>query len=232
MNDAHIDDEVLSAYLDGELDAAGRARVAAALESDPGARVRLERMRSADEKLRREVPARTPSKVDPLAEYILRVDGETQARSRRRRIAAPLWALAAGIAGACLGFLIALSPSKQGSFELGYARHELGRVLESRASGEAANAEDQNRVLLTLRAADGRACRLFTSRDAHGEAEGLACRDAQGWRVLAWDATASSAGFRAAGASELLDAAMDKLDGAVLDPAAERELMSRGWRAE
>ena len=51
-----LNDELLCAYMDGELDAEMRARVERALVDDAGARVRLERMRLADERLRAEIP--------------------------------------------------------------------------------------------------------------------------------------------------------------------------------
>ena len=43
-----LNDELLCAYLDNELDAEQRQRVAAALAADAGAQLRLQRMRDAD----------------------------------------------------------------------------------------------------------------------------------------------------------------------------------------
>jgi hypothetical protein len=53
MNIEHLSDEVLSAYLDGELSPEARIALERQLLSEPGARVRLERFRENDARLRR-----------------------------------------------------------------------------------------------------------------------------------------------------------------------------------
>jgi anti-sigma factor RsiW len=46
-----LNDELLCAYMDDELDAVQRERVSAALAADAGAQLRLQRMRDADRDL-------------------------------------------------------------------------------------------------------------------------------------------------------------------------------------
>jgi hypothetical protein len=233
MNDLHLDDETLSAFLDDELDAAQRSQVAAALEADAGAKIRLERMRSADQRLRREIPAMEARTADPLAEYILRTEREAQvSRVPRWRGHGTWMALAAGVAGVTLGFMVARTDGARSAFTTQFASGPLSQVLETRASGEKVTAGSETlTVLLSMSAADGRACRLFASQGSRGGGEGLACREAEGWRVIAWDGmTGGSEGFHPAGASPLLDAAMDRLSADTLDADAERALISRQWR--
>lgn len=234
MNDLPLDDETLSAFLDDELDAAQRRQVAAALEADAGARIRLERMRSADQRLRREIPAVEARPADPLAEFILRTEREAQSRREPRWRGQATWmALAAGVAGVTLGFLLAREDGSRSALATQIASGPLRQVLETRPSGEkSAVGSETVTVLLTLSASDGRMCRLFASQGSRGGGEGLACREEQGWRVIAWDGmTGGSEGFHTAGASPLLDAAMDRLGADTLDAAAEHELLARGWGA-
>jgi hypothetical protein len=232
MTDTELNDELLCSYLDGELDEAARARVAAALEIDAGGRVRLERMRTADQRLRREIPPQERS-GDPLADYILKNErGESAPRVSRRMNWYAGGALAAGLAGVVLGFVIARAPVGESTLLVNdYAAGPLSQVLEASVSGERVQRDGASvRVLLTLSGKNGRVCRLFETGSEREFAEGLACRERGRWRVISWDATvADDAGYRTAGTSTILDHAMDRLDAVTLDPAAERAALARGW---
>jgi hypothetical protein len=232
-----LNDELLCAYLDGELDEAMRARVAAALESDAGGRVRLERMRVADERLRRDLPPRAAAGVDSVAEYILRHAAQPAAARRGpRRWQLPV-AIAAAAACVAFGFVLARLqvPASVADLRDGdLAGPGLQSVLESRPSGERASRDGLAlTVELTMTARDGSPCRLFEAHGAGTDAEGVACREARGWRVVALDRTVPpGAGFHTAGASPLLDLVMDRLEATTLDPAQERALLARGWRPD
>ncbi len=104
-----LNDELLCAYMDGELDPETRARVEQALVDDAGARVRLERMRVADERLKVEIPLPALQPNDPLSERIL--GGEPTPRVSRPalRWGIAVSALAAGISGVVVGFVLARS---------------------------------------------------------------------------------------------------------------------------
>jgi hypothetical protein len=224
-----LNDELLCAYLDGELDAAMREQVMHALESDAGGRVRLERMRAADVRLRREILPDAAPADDPIAEYIRRHEaGETVATPTRRR-----WIVPGAIAAAAASIVFAFLFMTRGSSPVdSYAQGALRAALETRPSGTVAPTDDAAvSILLTLRTRSGALCRLYESR-AGTTAEGLACRDDAGWKIVAWDATvARSEGFHTAGASAVLDAAMERLGGEPLDAAAEREALARGWQS-
>ena len=237
-----LNDELLCAYMDGELDAEMRGRVERALVDDAGARVRLERMRAADERLKSEIPLSALQPNDALSARIL--DGTPLPSASRPplRVAAVITALAAGIAGVIVGFMFARSqevpatpfvaaapaPSLSGAS----SNRLLLAALDNGESGKSIEEGGRSaRIILTFESDDGRYCRAFRSHEAGAAAEGVACRDGGQWEVVAWDGTVDpDEGFRATGASELLDDVMDLLDGgAALEPADERALIEQHW---
>lgn len=219
-----LNDELLCAYLDGELDEAAREQVTRALETDVGGRVRLERMRAADARLRREMPPQSLPATDPIADFIRRHEPGAPAvlPARSRRFVPGAIAAAAAMITVALLFM-----SRGASPVDSYAEGALQAALETRPSGVVAGTPVV--IVMTLRTRDGAACRLFESRTGTA-AEGLACRDGTGWKIVAWDATVSRGdGYETAGASPVLDAAMDRLGAEPLDGAAERAALEGGW---
>lgn len=224
MNTLQINDELLCAYLDDALDETARAQLDAALDADPGARLRLENMRQADSMLRAAMPLKRADGFESmLADRI-------QVRSPARRSVARVvpWALAASLAGV-LAVLVAQRPEAGNGVQgLGTA---VAAALDGQRSGVAGEAGVQ--VLLTFQAADGRYCRLFRTDGAEGSGEGLGCRTADAWQLVAWDATApeSRDGYRTAGASALVDGAMSALGGSpALSAEEEAAVIDGKWR--
>jgi hypothetical protein len=243
-----LNDELLCAYMDGELDPEMRVRVEQALLDDAGARVRLERMRAADERLKAEIPLQAVRPNDPLSERILHDGPIGPVVSTRKRgrvgLGAALTAFAAGVGGIVVGFVLARSQeskvvpvvasvaSPSTSLSGASSSQLLIATLENGESGKAVvEGERSVQIILTFAADDGRYCRTFGARDASASAEGVACRTNGQWQVIAWDGTADPGeGFRAAGASELLDDVMDRLGGSpALEPADERSLIEQHW---
>jgi hypothetical protein len=238
-----LNDELLCAYMDGELDPEMRMRVEQALVDDAGARVRLERMRAADERLKAEMPLQAVQPDDPLSARIL--GGKpVPPGSRPTRWPVTITALAAGISGIVVGFVlsrsqepkvvsVAASVASTSTSLSGASSNELLiATLENGEGGKAAVEGDRAvQIILTFEADDGRYCRTFGARDASASAEGVACRTNGQWQVIAWDGAANPAeGFRAAGSSELLDDVMDRLGGSpALEAADERSLIQRHW---
>lgn len=218
-----LNDEILSAYLDNALEADQHQAVSAALATDAGARLRLERMRQADRALRTALPLPQGDKFEAALAARIQMG---RPMPRWQRAVLP-WALAASIAGLVAGYML---PRAQSPMGLSTPDSVLARALDQSSSGATA-AQDVSMVL-SFQAADGRYCRLFrASRDA-GSGEGLACRGSDGWKVVAWDATttASTEGFRAAGAGMLIDGAMSELGGSpAMDAGEERAVIQRGW---
>ena len=239
-----LNDELLCAYMDGELDPGMHARVERALVDDAGARVRLERMRAADERLKVEIPLPALHPNDPLSARIL--DGKPMpvtGKASTRWGGVVITALAAGIGGVIVGFVLSRSqqapetpvvataapaPSLSGASSNAF----LLAALDGGESGKAIEQAGRSaQVILTFEAEDGRYCRAFRVHEANAAAEGVACRDGSQWQVVAWDGTVDpDEGFRAAGASELLDDVMDRLGGgAALEAAEERALIEQHW---
>ena len=130
-----------------------RVRVEQALLDDAGARVRLERMRVADERLKAEIPLPALEPGDPLSTHIL--DGQPMPRVSRPalRWGAAVVALAAGISGVIVGFvlleatgiprapLVASAPSPSLS---GASSNAVARGLDTGESGKAIQDGDRS----------------------------------------------------------------------------------------
>ena len=224
-----LNDELLCAYLDDELDAAQRQRVADALAADAGAQLRLQRMRDADRDLRAALPLQRGDHFE--AAMAARILGAAPAMRWRRSVLP--WASAAAVAGLFAGYLLphAADPviAAAALVQLAPATQTL---LETRAAGEADAAGSAG--VLTFRAQDSRYCRVFRGTGA-APGEGLACRSGKGsWQLAAWDAAQGAAtnAFRPAGASPVIDAAMTALGGdPALDAAAENALIRKDWQS-
>ena len=218
-----LNDELLSAYLDNALDATTHEAVAAALATDAGAKLRLERMRQADRALRTALPMPQGDRFE--AALAARVQmGRPMPRWQRTVLP---WALAASIAGLVAGYMLPRNSLPTG---LSTPDTVLARALDETKSG--APATQGVSMVLSFQAGDGRYCRLFRAARDSGSGEGLACRGSAGWQVVAWDATttASTEGFRAAGAGMLIDGAMSELGGSpAMDVGAEGAAIQRSW---
>jgi len=224
-----ITDEMLMAYVDGELSEAERIAVDSAVAADPALFEKLERHRRLRARmggafadvLTEPVPERLtaaakPSNVVPFP-----------ARPR----AIPAWAAMA--ACVAIGLVAGLSVPKLGSAPT------IGSDL--RAHGQLATALDKQltsapaqgaavRVGLTFRSADGY-CRTFSEKTVAG----LACREGGGWKVRM--AVAQAAGptsdYRTAASEtppQVLEAAQTLMVGEPLDAKAEAAAQAKGWR--
>ena len=231
-------DDMLSAYLDGELPAETCTALEVLFTSDAALRSRLEQLRSVDRQLKTALRLSALTVDDPLAAQIrqssparVRSDPRPMRMLSRRR--AGLFALAASLFGVVMGHV--LTPGAVNDAGSGWmtASGALAQVLELQPSGRRSTENGETaRLLLSFMADDGRYCRVFDWQGAGKAAEGLACREAGGWQLVTWQAAAVSTGFiPAAGGSAAVDAAMDALGGSeALNAAAERELIARQWR--
>lgn len=243
---ADDDQLLLGAYVDGELDAAGRQAFEARLAQDPALREALARERrlrmllgaSFDPVLDEPVPARLRQALEAAPAVV----SLAEARARR----APSWMPWGGMAASLLlGTLIGaqwLAPRggdgagllARGSDGALLARAELARALDRQLSGEGLDGVTPG---LSFVAQGGRYCRSF---GVTGGGAGLACRDAAGreWRIEQWLAGAGGSApaaptYRTASTAlppALLQAIDAMREGEVLDAAAERAARERGWR--
>lgn len=225
-----LNDDLLSSYIDGELDAATRLRVDALLATDAGARQRLERMRHADQLLRAAFPLPASDRPDPLAARILGAREPRPPRAHRAwyRRPATLTALAASVGALAVAAVLRLAGSGDAVVDA-----SLLAVLNQLPSGTELRSGDRRiQPLLSFRADDGRWCRVFGEQVAGRSEEGLACRDGDGWQLLARDddGGGDAGSLRPAGAGQTVDARMAQLgDAPVLDGSQERLLIKQGW---
>ena len=192
-----IDDDMLMALVDGELDEVSRARVERALAEDPALQARLEQQQRLRDRLAAHYG---PAAEEAVPERFRAMLATNVAAFPAPRSTRPLWqsltALAATLVlGLALGrTLLAPVPA------VGPLAVENGRVM---ARGELAEALDTQlasaqprdsatRIGVTFANNDGRACRTFDSRAAAG----IACRGEAGWQVLMTAAGSAAAADR------------------------------------
>ena len=230
-----IDDDILMAFVDGELDEIARARVERAVAADPALRARLEQQR----KLRATLAAfygptaeeAVPERFRAMLESNVVAFPEPKARAPR-----PLWqsviALAATLVlGLALGRTL-LAPTggpvgvANGTM---VAQGPLATALDTQlASAQAPDAA--TRIGTSFAASDGRLCRTFDS----AAMAGLACRGDQGWQLImaAPGSAPAQGGYRQAGSANPLvaEAAQGLMAGEPFDATAERRARDSGWR--
>jgi Putative zinc-finger len=226
-----LNDEIIGAYLDGELTPELRAQVEQALASNKGAALRLESMRKADAAVREAMAAEAGGRdKDPLAALIL--SDWTPASSRRLPRLAPIWGRrAAALAAACLIGLIAGRTTAPQAPALSVSR-DLAAVLDRTPSGTSVSIGAVTvQPALSFRAGEA-LCRQFRSEQGGAAADSIACRDGQSWRIVVQTAVVERATYQAASADDVLAATVDSMGGAsVLDAEEERALIDAGWAA-
>lgn len=231
-DDAHIGDEMLIAYLDGELDEAGMARIDAALGADPALVDRLGAHAAIADRVR---AAYAPALEEPVPESLTALipSGEAKVVSladRRRPTPTYAWwgAIAATLVVGVMLFgrevaLFSRDPIGAGMT----ANGALAKALTVQAS----NVKSDVAVGLSFKDRDGRWCRTF----AVDQTSGLACREDKAWRVevAVRQPAAAKTDFRQA-ASETPPAVLDKVDeliaGESLDADQEAAAIKSGWR--
>lgn len=248
-------DEVVMAYADEELEPSLRSRVEQAMASDAELAQRIAAQRALRTRLEEHY---APVLGEPVPERLLTllrapqsVRGSAASGShvgsgnnivplrRPRRLTWQLTALAASIA---FGVLIGteLRPFNSGAPVI--STH--GQLVASGALAAALSrqlASDQRagsavHIGISYLARDGQYCRTFELREEQDFA-GIACRDAQDWRVKMIEGTgtepAANGPYRQA-ASSLPDAVREivesEIRGDPLDARAEAAARSRGWR--
>lgn len=228
-----ISREELTAYADGELDPARHEEVRAAVEADPAlaaeveAHLKLKRQLSAHFAAIAEAPV--PDRfADLLRPEPAPVADFAAAREKRRKRPGVHWGWIAGPALAASLALAVFLP-RGGEAPDGYAGAQLASLLDQQlVATQPADAE--TRILLSFRDGEGQYCRAFA-----GEAQsGIACRDAEGWRLrVAGEGAAVQQGdYRMAGgdAADILAEAQDMAAGPALTAAEEAAAREQGWR--
>ena len=247
------DDELLSAYLDGELPGDEADALTARLAREPQLMRRLEAMRSADAAVR-DVYATIGTTPMPAAVLDLfdKAQPDTKAenvvafpaRGIRRFFEAPMAlaasvALVAGFFGAHLLRQDSVRTGPEAAFVAGTvaADSALYSLLETAPGGETRDlAGNAARVLLTFEDVNGDWCRQVTVGATDGTLHGVACRRDAGWQletIALGDAGTPGGQFGTAAGSipEAVEAAVDTLlgAGAPLESEEEMLIISEGW---
>ena len=242
-----IDDARLIAYVDGELDARGRAEVEAALAADPLLAARLARHRELKIRLARTfdpvaleaVPERLRAAAGASSgpDNVVRLaDRRTPPRVKTvRPFKWPAWSpIAASLAvGVIAGYALShqdAGPLSARSDGVLAVQGDLARALDSDPTGEAGPI----RVGLSFRTA-ANYCRAF-QMDARRLA-GVACKEGPGWVARMTTTTAPVAGpqpaYRTAASAlppAVLTAVGQMMVGQSLDRAGEDRARAKGWR--
>jgi hypothetical protein len=229
----HIGDEMLIAYLDGELDEAGMAAVDAALATDATLVDRLEAHAALAERVR---AAYAPVVDEPVPEALTalirpRTAEVVDLAERRRPSPTRVWwgAIAASLVVGVM--LVGRELPLPFADPIGHdmtAHGRLAKALTVQASGPGKGGVE---IGLTFKDRAGRYCRTF----AVDRTSGLACREDKGWKVeVAADQPAGpKSEFRQA-ASTTAAPVLEKVDaliaGEALDADQERTAMKAGWR--
>lgn len=242
-----ISEQMLAAYVDGELDDAGVAAVESAMRIDPEVAERVARSRALRASLRQ---AYAPVLDEPVPERLLAaataagtresnvvsLSPRSPAEPARRASAGRLPHWAALAASLVLGLLLAplLGDDGAGPFASSgdalLARGELVQALDRQLASEAAAGPIS--VGLSFRGRDGNFCRTFTLTAQ--SLSGLACRQDAGWRVSALGETRVERGELRRAASALPAAIAAEVDARIvdepLDADGERKARDAGWR--
>jgi hypothetical protein len=246
------DDETLMAYADGELDAAQRAQIDAAIAQDPGLALRVQEHKALRARMAgtfsRVLDQPIPERLEAAARFGARADPSGRGNvikfpARSARAPSPPWRAREWIAMAAsllLGVLLSwrlLVPANSALFEAGegglLARGELARALESQLASEQ-RGDEQVLIGLTFKAHDGNYCRSFVLRAAR--TAGLACRVGSEWQIPATDSSPGPEGGMQQASSALPPSILRiiemRMDGTALDAEGEKDARLGAWDAK
>ena len=226
-----VDEDMLMAWLDGELNELDRRRVEAALAEDPALGARLDEQRRLRDRLQAHYGPVAEEEVPERFRALLESNVVAMpARSpRARSIWQSLTAIAATLVlGIVLGRAWPESTTVVSEEGVLVARGALADALDSQLAS-AQGADAATRIGVTFARADGSACRTFDS----AALSGIACRGGDEWRLVmtAAGSGAARSEYRQAGTPSplVLEAAQAMMAGEPLDAAAERRARDSGW---
>jgi len=244
-----ISDETLMAYVDGELSAEERMRLAALIEQDAQLQARVARQERVHEALR---AAFDPALRQPVPERLEKA-AMTTAPSLRWRAAQGVKQFLAGIElralpssavlastlllGVAIGLLFTLFQGGSGLVRSDgralIAQGALAEALSQRLATD--NSAAGPRVGVTFRSRNGHVCRTFETGSTTDNLAGIACREPGGWAVttLTRIAPATQQHYELAGAgmpAVVRGALGEMIEGEPFDAAEERRAREAGWR--
>ncbi len=241
----NINDETLSAFLDGELTPAEMEQVRTRLAEDPALADRLAELSAVDRLVNERAHA-----IDerPLPSGIQQMLVEDEAKPTSAEVIAfPLWRRArqalnaqTGMAAAvalALGFGLAQVTENFGNPQAD-AFQPIAQRLETLPSGTSDALPDGREITprLTFVNRDGQHCRQYRVTGAGERSENIACRTRQAdWEQLASirQRAAEPGSYQTASGGSLLDSALDQMmaDG-IIEPEQEKQLIERDWKSQ
>lgn len=247
----NLTDEVLSAFLDGELPEADMAIVRDRLAQDPALAERLAQLAAVDNLLADHYAAidqrPLPQGVTDLLAPVESTTGPTHAppgqRDKvvafplRRRVRQGLQRRAGTAVAAALvvGFGLAqLWPGSASDPADDWQR--VAQALDTTPSGQtrALEAGGQLTPRLTFTNQAGDYCRQFRLQEPGAASEHIACRSSgASWVEVASVAVPAAAKdrYQTASGGSVLDEVLDRMmAGPLIEPAEERRLLAEGWR--
>jgi hypothetical protein len=228
-----IDDETLSAWLDGELAPADSDRVAAAVAADPALAARADQHRTIAAGLREAFnPLLKDGPAPPRFGDVVDLNARRELRARPQ-FGLPQWTAMA----ATLLLGVVIGGPMLGGGGAGPVTVEQGRMLASGDLGRALDvqlasvpASEPVRIGLSFKDRRGQYCRSFTAAGASG----LACRDGEDWRVEGMFAAPAGQGgdyrMAAGGDPRLAELIDQRIAGEPLNAAGEAAAQKAGWR--
>ena len=235
-----IDEGMLMAWIDGELDGKVAAEVAAAVAGDPvlAAQVAAQRALAArlnagfapilDEPVPGAILATTKPPVADIIDFSASRAKRDVAVSLANRRPVQWMALAATLVigvviGRGTGLGVPPTIVEQGGVLV--ASGQLAEALNVQLASEPG--DGPTRVMLSFKAQNGRYCRSW----ALAEQTGVACRTGDNWRIAAIVGATPQASYRMAGGNSALMASIDSMiAGEPLDADQERAVKARGWQ--
>lgn len=233
------DIQLLSLYIDGELDAVAIDRLETRLEREPQLRAQLDTLQKNDALLCQLYKSGPATRIPAKATVALSSTDNVVVFPARRKARLP-FAIAATVVMGIAAVLV------QQNLMTGAGRapgmdQRLADALEtlpSRADGWDTLADgSQLRAVLTFPAADGRWCREFMLANDEKHWRGVACRDNDTWVTQVMGSEVfleQQTHYRTAGAEDDLAVArfIDNTAADVaLGPAQEQQLIDAGWQA-
>lgn len=234
-----ITDETLSAFLDHELSAREMDAVRDAISEDEALGERLTELASIDASVRQHAAA-IDSRPMPKAITALLQDNTVvylSAWQRSRRFVTRHAAMAASVL-LVIGFSAGYISTNTGDADSVTATQLLNASLDSTPSGEtvtlANNASLQPRFSFVDQ--DGQYCRQYQLQGSDSVTENVACRQQNGWQVVATVETfdlSLQEDYRPATGTFLLDSTLDAMmEGNPLSMEEENSVIRRQWSAQ
>lgn len=239
MMQDQVTDEMLMAFVDGELEAAETSRIAALLEVDAALALRAERLLETRNLVRE---AFAPDRDETVPAHLVAAAlGTSQDFRRSPRARIGQWAMAAsvavvaGLTGFVANGLVAdrgLPPSLMATA----TSADLLATLATTPAGQEVRLETADNALSAAVVGsfpvEQGYCRLFTLGGQEGQVRALACGSDAEWSVPV-AVLESSHGFQPASGAEAIDVYLDSAGAAAaLDGVAEAEAINRNWSRE